>query len=260
MIARAPASGGVLAGFEFLSHLTRHPELHSMHHFLAGHYTFSSRRYEVPTGIAAVIADLGATSLIPYADSTTSRRWGELIRANGLRAADAAEDLVLFLRAPADTMELIRTGEFVPGLPRRIAYDRQLLFLGSDAPEDSAGAGSLFTFRTYWQRPAPVDRMFLTEFLLVDRAGRPVCQVWRYLGYTMFPPPDWPEGAMARETYRLVIPPGTPGGRYFLGMRLWQRGAGGQGVCAADDPGLAANDMFVTIARFSVRAPRPGRD
>jgi len=259
MISRVPARGGVLAGFEFLSHLTHHPELHSMHHFLAGHYTFSSRRYEVPTGIEAVIADLGATPLIPYADSTTSRRWDRLIRANGLRAAAAAQDLVLFLREPADTVDLVRTGEFAPGLPRRIVYDGQLLFLGSDAPEGTARPGGLFTFRTYWRRPAPVDRMFLTEFVLVSQAGRAVCQVWRYLGYTISPPSDWPEGVMARETYRLVIPAGTPEGRYFLGMRVWQRGVGGQSVCEADDPGLAADDMFVTIARFPVRAAPSGR-
>jgi uncharacterized membrane protein len=252
MIVRLPARGGVVAGFEFLSHLTRRRDLHAMHHLLAGHYTFSSRRYDVPTGVEGVLADLGAGSLLPYVNETTGRRWDELLRRNALHAAQAAGDLVLFLREPADTVELCRSGAFRPGRPRRITYDGQLLFLGSDADGDSATAGGLFAFHTYWRRVAPVDRMFLTEFLLVDPSSRPVAQVWRYLGYTLYPAADWPPDTTMRETYRLVVPPDLPPGRYALGMRLWQRAGGRQGYCAADDPGLAANEMFVEVGRFSI--------
>jgi hypothetical protein len=251
---RVPRQGDVVAGFEFLPRFTERRGLHSLHHFLSGHYTFSTRAYQVPRGVTAVIADLGDGSLFSHVNAGTSGRWRELLRENGLAPVEAADDLVLFAPAPREPIELWALAEPVLPRPRPVVYDGQVAYIGGEQGESVVQAGGVLPLRTYWRRVAPVDRFYLTEIVVADSTSRAVLQLWRYLGYTLHPVAEWPAGATARESFRLVIPPGLIPGRYFVGMRLWGRGAT-QAVCEADDPAVRAEDGFVTVARFHVIAP-----
>jgi hypothetical protein len=244
----------VVAGFEFLARLTNRRGLHSLHHFLAGGYTFSSRPYEVPRGVSAVIADLGHGSLFKYVDPGTSARWRTLIADNGLAPVASVNDLVLFARDARDTVALWAVAEPAQPRERPVTYDGEIALMGSDAATDRVAAGDVLPLRTYWRRVAPSERFHLTETVIVNAENRSVHQLWRYLGYTMHPVSEWPDGASVCESYRLVVPPELPPGRYFVGTRLWWR-RDGQGICVPDDPAVQADQGFVTVARFEIVAP-----
>ena len=163
-------------------------------------------------------------------------------------------DLVLVLpaaRAAADTVALWSVGE--PAVPRErpVVYDGTIALIGSDAAPAPAVAGGVVPLRTWWRRVAPTPRFHLTELVVLDARGEPVHRSWRYLGYTMHPASEWPEGASVCEIYRLLLPPDLAAGRYVVGMRLWWR-LDGQGICEPDDPAVRADQGFVTIARFEV--------
>lgn len=251
---RVPPTGDVVAGFEFLARFTDRPGLHALHHFVGGHYTFSTRAYAVPRGVTAVLGDLGAGSLFKHVDDGTAARWAELRAANGLVPVDAADDLVLFARGVADTITLWSVAEPRARREPPVVYDGEIAFLGSEQDGATVAPGGVLPLRTYWRRVRPTERFHLTEFVLVDAENRPQFQLWRYLGYTQHPAATWPEGASVCETYRLAIPPDLAPGRYHLGARLWWRRAG-QGVCEADDPAVRAGEGFVRVASFDV-APR----
>ena len=254
MMGRVPRRGDVVAGFEFLPRFTDRSGLHALHHFLGGHYTFSTRAYHVPGGVTAVIADLGDGSLFSHVNAGTSGRWRELLQGNGLEPVEAADDLVLFVPAPREPLELWALADPPLPRPKPVIYDGQVGYVGGEQGESVVPAGGVLPLRTYWRRVAPVDRFFLTEIVVVDTTGQAVLQLWRYLGYTLHPVAEWPAGANARESYRLVIPPGLTPGRYAVSLRLWGRGAT-QAVCEADDPAVRAGEGWLTTARFRVIAP-----
>lgn len=253
--ARVPRDGGVVAGFDFLARFAAREELHALHHFVGGHYTFSTRRYDVPRGITAVLGDLGQGSLFQHVDDGTSARWRELLAANRLAPLESADDLVLFGPAQADTVTLWGVSE--PAVPRErpVTYDGQVAFMGAEVDSTPVLPGERVAVRTYWRRAAPTNRFFLTELVIVGPDGRASRGLWRYLGYTLHPLGEWPEAASVCETYRLVVPPGSVAGRYTIGARLWWR-RDGQGVCVADDARAQADQGFVTLGTYTVAAAR----
>jgi uncharacterized membrane protein len=252
---RVPSEGGVIAGFDFLARFAARKEVHALHHFVGGHYTFSSRPYDVPRGITAVLGDLGQGSLFKHVDDGTSGRWRELLWANRLAPLASADDLVLFGPASADTVTLWSVAEPATSRERPITYDGQVAFMGADVDSTPTPPGERVTLRTYWRRAAPTDRFFLTEMVVVGPDGQAARGLWRYLGYTLHPVAEWPEGASVCETYRLVVPPASAPGRYTIGARLWWR-RDGQGVCVADDPRTQADQGFVTLGAFNVAPAR----
>jgi hypothetical protein len=140
---------------------------------------------------------------------------------------------------------------------RPVTYDGQVAFIGSQVDPAPVPPGERVTFRTYWRRIAPTSRFFLTELVVAGPDGKPVRKLSRDLGYTMHPVVEWPNDASVRETYRLVVPPGSAEGRYTIAMRLsWRREGQGQGLCRADDPRVRANGGFVPLGSFTVAPER----
>src|SRR5262249_30241946 len=82
-LAARPPTGGVVASFELLSHLTRTREVHSLHNLLSGRYTFSSLPYAPPTGVTAMLVDLSAPSTADMV-LASGARLRETCRINGL--------------------------------------------------------------------------------------------------------------------------------------------------------------------------------
>lgn len=256
MVRRIPARGGVVAAFEFLARLASRRDVHSIHHIYTGYYTYSTERYPVPGGIAALLADVGDQRLATYVKPSTPLRLRDLVARNDLHPVDSAGDLVLFLHAPGDTVELFRAGAPPAATARAVTYDGQLAFTGFTLPESTAVAGGLLPIETCWRRVADPDRQFMIQLMLMDEGGRTVFSVVRHLGYLLYPVAEWPAGATVRETYRLVIPSDTAPGVYALGMRVaWWR-EGPLALSRPDDPRLSETGLVVPLARFTV-TPRP---
>ncbi len=256
MIARIPREGGVVAAFEFLARLASRPDVHSLHHIYTGYYTYSTERYPVPTGITALLADIGDQRLATYVKPGTPLRLRDLVARNDLHPVDSAGDLVLLLRAPADTVELFRADAPPPAVARPVTYDGQLAFMGFTLPESTAVAGDVLTFETCWRRVAVPDRHFMTQLMLMDAGGKTVFSVVRHLGYLLYPVAEWPAGTTVRETYRLVVPSDVPPGVYSLGLRVaWWR-EGPLALSEPDDPAVRETAMVVPLGDFTVTLPR----
>lgn len=254
MFAGVPPQGGVVAAFEFLARLASRRDVHSIHHLYAGSYTFSSEPYPIPTGVTAMLADLGDARLAMFGTPGTSLRLRALVDGNRLRPVEAAGDLVLLTRAPGDSVELVHVGAPPATVARRVVYDRQLAFTGFAMPESIVAPGALLPLETYWRRVAPADRRFVMQLIVRDGEGRVALSVVRHLGYLIYPPVAWPPDTTVRETYRMIIPPGLLPGVYALGLRVaWLRG-GRPDLSQPDDPSLAEKDLMVDLGRFTVVA------
>src|SRR5258706_1967492 len=222
LVERVPRDVGVVTSFEYLPRFAARDNVHSFHHLYDGHYTFSTRPFPVPSGIGAMLTALG-NQYTPDAAARERR----LIASNQLKPVDGFDDVVLYLRTPSDTLDLLASGDFEPGISARLLYDGMLRFKGCDVPRPRVAAGEELTFRTYWVREAPGDSVYVTRLWLFDDQGQSAFYRPRSLGYGVFTVGQWPAGKTVRETYRLVVPGSLAPGSYRLVMQMVRRGAAG---------------------------------
>jgi uncharacterized membrane protein len=254
-VARIPREGGVVAGFEYLARLASRTDVHAIHHIYLGYYTYSTRPYPIPTGITGMLVDFGDPRLAAYVRPETSGRLRDLVAGNDLRPAQAAGDLVLFLRAATDTAELVRAGIAPPAGGPLVTYDQQVAYAGFALPESTVAAGGTLPVETWWRRVAPADRMYMLQLLLRDGEGETKYSVVRHLGYLVYPVSSWPADTSVRETYRMVVPTNLRPGVYSLGLRLARWREGFPVAPPPDDPTLVGPDLIVPLGRITVTRP-----
>jgi uncharacterized membrane protein len=235
MVARIPGDAGVVASFEYLPRLAARARLHSFHNLFLGHYMLSEKPYPLPDSIGAILSAFG-----DQFDAGAMERFRALIARDSLRPVDAIDDLVLYLRAPRDTLELLGVVDTPPSSSARVIYDAQLEFAGCDIDTPRVARGGAVTFRTYWRRVGPVDRVFLTRLWVIDPHGKVALFRTRYLGYGLQTADRWPAGSMVRESYRLGLPRSLESGTYPLVMQVVETHDGRAGVARSDDPRLEA--------------------
>jgi uncharacterized membrane protein len=259
MVKRVPADGGVVTGFEFLPRFASRRDVHSLHHLYTGLYTFSTKAYPMPTGVHAMLADVGDPMLAKYVKGDTPARLRELAEKNHLRPTDAAGDLLLFTPATGDTVDLITIPAPAPPVVRQANFDGEVVLEGFSLPRTPVVPNGLMPIETYWRRIGASQRLLLVQFLLSDANGAPAFSVIRHLGYLMYPPYTWPVEVPVRETYRLIIPDYVSPGSYTLGVRLlWLGPRGRLGVANATGTGITEGTGPVSLGSFVVEKA-PGR-
>jgi len=251
MLARVPDHGGILAGSDVLVRFAARDSVHALNHLLSGTYTFSLRPFAVPEGVTAVLANVGRRGDWTLVNDGTSARWRELMRRNGLVPAAVAGDVLLMLRAPADTVALVSFEDTAPESAASVSFDAGITFRGARLGSASVAPGALLDVDTWWQRSGLSGASVMTQLVIVNDAGETVDDRVRFLGYTIDPPGGWPEGAIARERYRLVLPEGIPAGRYGLGMRVWLWREKPE-LAATADAAVRAAGGFIRLGEFAV--------
>jgi len=212
MLARVPKSGAVIAGFEFLPALATRDSVHSLHHVLSGHYTYSDRPYPPPENVSAILGDF--SSQIPNLDFGSGARLRAVMAERRLVAAAAAGGTLLLLSGARDSLELWKVGATWTRDSLELVADDQLELFGAERRDSIVPAGGVLTIASTWQSIAPPNRRYLAQAWLT-RDGRIVFYGRaRALGYGIFPPSDWPQGTLVRETYHLLIPDDLTPGTY----------------------------------------------
>jgi hypothetical protein len=260
LLTRLPESGGVIAGFDLLSHLTGRGHVYSLHTLMMGHFTGSDRPWPVPDDAVALIADLSDPQNAAYVGPGTGARLRELAALNRLRPVEAVGDLVLFLRDARDTVTLVSAGAPSSVSASVVTFDGQLGYGGCDSPPIRIRAGGVIALGTRWKRVAPMDRLFMTQLGLFDGQGRLVAGRVRDLAYAFYPPNDWPQDSLMVETSRLVVPTGTAPGTYTLALRVLWRAGPRRGFAVADDADVRAHGGTLSLGTVDVvPGPRGAR-
>jgi uncharacterized membrane protein len=266
MARRVSVDGGVACTFKFLPRAINRPAVYSMHMIFKGTYHLSGKPYPPPDDVAAVAMDasdplyLGFT----FARPEGSTRLRQFLEANRLAAVESAGDVVLFLREPAQSIRLCETGDFTPDNRRALAFGGRLMFLGWDRLRATAAPGGRLPVVTCWKRTALVDRLYFTQFVLLDEYGRDAYEegtriLCRPIGYTFYPAHDWPAGAVVRERYNLVIPANVTPGRRLLAMRVLERLGPELRLAACDDPELRRETGLIRLGTVDIVPAADGK-
>jgi uncharacterized membrane protein len=225
LLARVPKSGGVVAGFEFLSRLANRDDVHSLHHVLMGTYTYSSARYPDPESVAVVLADWSHPRLRPYADSPwAGRRIERIIARHHLVPVEAVGDLVLFARGRG-VPALLAPRPDLAAAAAEARIDGALEYLGGGvAPSLDRGSGTV-ALTTVWRRVGVIDGVYLMRLDVHDAEGRLVATHTHVLGYVVWPVADWTKGVAIAERYAFLPGVRLAPGRYTIRARLTRLGA-----------------------------------
>lgn len=252
MVGRIPGRGGVIASFEYLARLASRDSLHSFHHAYQGHYTMSNRPFPTPQGIVAMLTRLG-----DQWDPESQARIDEVVRRNALHPVDAAGDLVLCLRDAPTALDLLDTPSVEPARPAHLIYEGELEYRGCTLPDTVVATGGLIEIDTFWQKVAPLDQAFLTEFSLYDSEQNEIGRVSRYLGYATGEIGQVPVGSVFRERYRMLVPLGAAPGRRQLVLRVLRRTAREVSMATPNDPVLAGIGGWFVLGSLEIRSGPP---
>ena len=245
LLSRLP-EGPAIASFEFLARLANRDSVHSLHHVLSGTYTFSSRPYPMPLGVQSLLADWSDEQVLAYLDRAAAERLRAVRVRNDLAPSSVAGDLVLFTRAPRDTVEGVSAADSSMTAPADIRF-QGLTFLGCDPATKAVRPGESIRIPTYWRRDGAIEGAIMTELGWFDANGAQVASHARDLGNGLDPPLGWPLGRIQREATRIVVPDLQPG-RYVLAMRLrWRSGARPDRPVPAVASGPAATPNLGTV-------------
>jgi len=262
MLARVPKRGGVVAGFGFLPALAGRDSVHALHHVVSGKYTYSTRDYPIPSGITAVLGDFAQDRLLPYVTiDSTATRLQHLLGSNRLAPAEIAGDLMLFLHdagaapPPVERLAVEPSPGAVLDLP--MIFDHVLVLEGWLVPDDGVVPGGLLVFATTWRRLSELDRIYMTQWVLLDASGGAALDHVRDLGGLIDPASGWPGGKRMLERESLIVPEDVRPGVYELAMRLGWRGDRTTGLATINGPPPPADGLVrlgpVTILPTSAR-------
>lgn len=256
MIAALPSEGGLVTGFEFLSHVASRANLHSAHHVFQGTYTFSTRDYPIPDSISALLVDPVESRLRAYVEAKTGGRLRELAVRNQLTFAATAGDLMLLTNSGTDSLRPLRVDDVPPELPATVGFDGALQFLGADRIAARGAAGDRVPLRTAWRRLRATDRSYVQVFALIDSQGQAVHRYIRNLGFVLHGTETWPEGVPVTERYTMLVPAGVPAGTYTLVMAVaWTRGSE-SGYAEPDVAEVREAGGFLRLGDLEVQAVR----
>ncbi len=253
MLARLPAEGAVAAGFRFMPHVVNRDVVYSVHHVYKGTHTMSDKPYAIPEDVAAMALDADSWIYLTFSRPDGGGRLRRLLEVNRLAPVEAAGDALLFLRDAKEPITLWETGDFTPDSRRRVDYNGQLLLLGWDALPAAAAPGGTLPVRTLWRRSGDVNRYYLSQFAFFGPAGERIFLMPRRIGYTIYPPQDWPRERVVREHYNLIVPSDVTPGAWAVMMRVWEGGGGAPMVSRPDDPEAAKAGGFIPLGRVAIQ-------
>ncbi len=258
MAARVPDEGPVASGFRFLSRFVGRNTVHSLHHFKTGKHTYSDKPYPVPDDVVAAAIDTLDWRWISFRRIDGGERVRAFFEKNRLEVVDAAGDVLLLLREPAESIKVFETGTFTPEHRYRVAFGGRVVLVGWDSVPASVEVGGKLQLRTVWERVGPEDRraypLYIMQLVLHDEYGHPAFDRRRQFCYTVYPVHDWPRGETVRETYNLVIPASVKPGTYILRLRVLESLRKQLRRASTTDPRLNATRGFIDLGKVRVVA------
>jgi uncharacterized membrane protein len=214
LLAKIPASSGVISSFEFLPHLTHRKYLYSLHHVYMGFYTLSNKRYELPDNVEFVLIDFNDPLTFGNFYSKQGYKNLRFLNSGNWAVDDFAETIVLF-RKDADSgnyiCRKINGSTYTVGRKLGITVDDSIELAGYTLKRQEKGELDMVFF---WRSLKSTGRdigylldIYSDQGTLLARKVRPVC-------YRIFPTNSWKADDIFEERMRFKVPL-IPGGYSF---------------------------------------------
>jgi len=145
--------------------------------------------------------------------------------------------------------------DFDPPWPSGAHFDNRFRLLGYEIPQTGVRPGSNLIITLYWEALSPDGRDYTVFVHLLNEAGELVAQSDGPPRGGTYPTSLWSDGEQIPDERAILLPPGTPPGRYTLLVGLYDP-AGGARLPAYDVDGARyANDAAALTTPIQVVAP-----
>lgn len=230
LIKMIPPNAGVVATFDFLSHLAKRKELFSFHNVILGLYPYSEKIFELPSSVDFALVDFSDSLTRYLLDSAAMDK--KIIRAINLRMfcedqsfgiVRIGDSLVLFKRGHHSDLYLFKILKSAPkGItPTKVIVDDTIELIGHRFIKGTEGD---FDLELYWRclRPSSKEINFYIDVL--DANGKIMRTISRNIGYGAYPTYIWKKNEVIGERHSVIIPFALPKGNFAVRLGFIETG------------------------------------
>lgn len=205
-VKKIPANAPVVATFQFLSHLSGRPEIHSIHHQFSGHYTLSNKPFKLPETVRYALLDFDdSITFMTFYKRGNYRNLLRFFSEGTWGVVDVKDNIVLFVKDAVNKYPLYRIlqSEPKPVLPFAKKIEDEIEFLGIDIHEQKEG---MLQLTLYWRALKKMNREWNIFFDFLDSDGVMQYELFRPLCYRIYPTQAWDPGEIIEEQVYMTVP------------------------------------------------------
>lgn len=225
-VKKIPADAPVVATFQFLSHLSGRPEVHSIHHQLTGYYTLSNKPFELPETVRYALLDFDDSFLFTsFYKREDYRNLLRFFSRSAWGVVQVKDSIVLFAKDAENRYPLYRvlTKEPKPVLSFAKKVEDEIEFLGIDIHEQKEG---VLPLTLYWRALKKTNREWNIFFHFLDSDGVTQHEMFRSLCYRIYPTQAWNPGEIIEEQVYMTVPKKLSGRTLSLTMGFLDHATG----------------------------------
>ncbi len=217
-LKKIPADAPVVATFQFLSHLSGRPEIHSIHHQFSGFYTLSNKPFKLPETVRYALLDFDDS--ITFMTFYKRGNYINLLRffSEGTwGVVDVKDNIVLFVKDAVNQYPLYRVleNEPTPVLSFEKKVEGEVEFLGIDIHEQK---DEMLHLTLYWRALKKMNREWNIFFDFLNSDGVMQYEMFRPLCYRIYPTQAWKPGEIIEEQVYMIVPKKLSGRTLSLTM------------------------------------------
>ena len=230
-VRQVPPNAKIACTFEFLSPLSDHRVLHSMHLISSGHYTLSPKPYPIPTDLDIIAIDTNdrmTFSPNAFYTPTVYRRMQKLLKNGTWKISSMQESFLALEKSPTPDplLPLARPVATIPATAfTNITQSGQADFTLQAFEITPQNGKTESTLKLYWKTPATVvtDADML---LTINAPGKAIYQVILSPGSRFWPPQSWPTNCIISDLHYIPYKASSPDTTLSVKMlpMTWQRG------------------------------------
>lgn len=208
LLAKIPIVASVVTTFEFLPHLSHRKNLYSFHHVYMGHYTISSKKYELPQNVEYALIDFN--DLLTFGSFYSPENYKNIqgfLAQGDWQAEDMLDSIVLFKKnIPAKYVLCGLLQDAAPAVTNRIDINigNEIQLIGYDMSKFNEEGISDFTF--YWRSLKQTDKDINVLLDIVNENSQLVIRKILPICHRIFPTNSWNEGQIFKDQYRIKVP------------------------------------------------------
>ena len=208
LIGVIPKDAGVVATFEFLSHLTQRKHLYSFHHIYMGFHTLSDKPYLLPANAQYALLDFNdPLTFRGFYSPGGYKNIRSFIAQGNWQLKDYLEDIVLLEKGKIPDFDIFRKADKLSKKPDYILNRRPctgIIFSGYDA---ALGVNQdILELTLYWHSVEATDKVIGVVVEIPQLDKRLLARRIHAVGYRMFPTNSWEKGDDYVEKLKIKLP------------------------------------------------------
>jgi uncharacterized membrane protein len=205
-----PKDASVVATFEFLPRLSLRNNLHSFHFIYSGHYTLTSKKYEVPKDLTYALIDFDdPLTFNTYYSPRNSKNIREFLIPDNWGVVEAVDNIVLFKKQYQSKIKLYEIlnskDNFGSSATKINEINDKITLLRCDINKDMQ-VKERVSLIFYWECHEKMNEDYAIILKFLDKNNKFFYEKLIFPCYRIYPTYEWNKGEIIRDWHYIFIP------------------------------------------------------